>query len=148
METTEIDLYRYDRFQYFISLQARGRKGNCGSFMPFSGVEDWRSRFPSRARTAHFLRNCTRGCPTIDPAMVLSIRVVKLTLADGTQEILLTTLRDAAAFPYAVFHGLYAKRWGSETHYDVLKNILEIENFTGKSALHCPPRFLCHGVDE
>lgn len=73
--------------------------------------------------------------PTIDPAMVLSIRVVKLTLADGTQEILLTTLRDVKAFPYAVFHGLYAKRWGSETHYDVLKNILEIENFTGKSPL-------------
>ena len=36
---------------------------------------------------------------------------------------------------YADFHGLYAKRWGSETHYDVLKNILEIENFTGKSPL-------------
>lgn len=71
----------------------------------------------------------------IDPAMVLSIRVVKLTLEDGTQEILLTTLRDAAAFPSSDFQGLYAKRWGSETHYDVLKNILEVENFTGKSAL-------------
>jgi hypothetical protein len=77
---------------------------------------------------------CAR-MPAIDPAMVLSIRVVKLTLEDGTQEILLTTLRDPEAFPYVVFHGLYAKRWGSETHYDVLKNILEIENFTGKSPL-------------
>jgi len=34
-----------------------------------------------------------------------------------------------------VFQGLYAKRWGSETNYDALKNILEIENFTGKSVL-------------
>ena len=73
--------------------------------------------------------------PELDPAMVFSLRVVKLTLEDGTQEILLTTLRDAEAFPSSAFQGLYAKRWGSETYYDVLKNILEVENFTGKSSL-------------
>jgi hypothetical protein len=73
--------------------------------------------------------------PEIDPTMVLSIRVLKLQLEDGTQEILLTPLLDAGAFPYEDFQGLYAKRWGSETNYDVWKNILEIENFTGKSSL-------------
>lgn len=73
--------------------------------------------------------------PEIDPEMVLSIRVVQLTLANGVREILLTTLLDAEMFPYTDFQGLYAKRWGHETHYDVLKNILEIENFTGKSPL-------------
>jgi hypothetical protein len=73
--------------------------------------------------------------PEIDPEMVLSIRVVQLTLANGVREILLTTLLDAELFPYTDFQGLYAKRWGHETHYDVLKNILEIENFTGKSPL-------------
>jgi hypothetical protein len=73
--------------------------------------------------------------PDIDPSMVLSIRVLTLQLEDGTQEILLTTLLDATPFPYEDFQGLYAKRWGSETNYDILKNILEIENFTGKSSL-------------
>ena len=73
--------------------------------------------------------------PDIDPTMGLSIRVLKLQLADGTPEILLTTLLDARRFPYEDFQGLYAKRWGSETNYDVLKNILEIENFSGKSSL-------------
>jgi hypothetical protein len=73
--------------------------------------------------------------PDIDPAMVLSIRVLKLQLEDGTQEILLTPLLDAGRFPSEDFQGLYAKRWGSETNYDVLKNILEIENFSGKSSL-------------
>ncbi|GAK56563.1 transposase ISLbp1 [Candidatus Vecturithrix granuli] len=67
--------------------------------------------------------------------MVLSIRVIQLTLENGVREILLTTLLDADRFPYTDFQGLYAKRWGSETHYDVLKNILEIENFTGTSPL-------------
>ena len=73
--------------------------------------------------------------PAIDPTMVLSIRVLTLQLEDGTPEILLTTLLDTRTFPYEDFQGLYAKRWGSETNYDVLKNILEIENFTGKSPL-------------
>jgi len=73
--------------------------------------------------------------PTIDPQMPFTIRVLTIGLEDGTQEILLTTLRDQEPFPYTDFQALYHKRWGSETHYDVLKNGLEIENFTGKSAL-------------
>ena len=73
--------------------------------------------------------------PDIDPEMVLSIRVIQLTRDNGVREILLTTLLDDEAFLYSDFQGVYAKRWGNETHYDVLKNILEIENFTGKSPL-------------
>jgi hypothetical protein len=73
--------------------------------------------------------------PDIDPGWVLSLRVLTIHLEDGTSEYLLTTLLDAEQFPYDAFQGLYAKRWGSETNYDVYKNILEIENFTGKSAL-------------
>jgi hypothetical protein len=76
-----------------------------------------------------------RWMPDVDPEMVLSLRVVTLTLDDGTRETLLTTLRKPAEGPSHEFQGLSAKRWGSEGHYDVLKNILEIENFTGKSAL-------------
>jgi len=72
--------------------------------------------------------------PDVDPEMVLSLRVVKLTLDNGTHETLLTTLRTPTEIPAHEFQGLYAKRWGSEGHYDVLKNMLEIENFTGLSA--------------
>ena len=67
--------------------------------------------------------------PKIDPALVLSLRVLTIHLEDGTSEYLLTTLLDSEQFSYDAFQGLYAKRWGSETNYDVLKNILEIENF-------------------
>lgn len=73
-----------------------------------------------------------RYLPHIDPDLVLPLRVVKVTLDNGTRETLLTTLQEV---PYEDFQGLYAQRWGSEGHYDVLKNMLEIENFTGKSAL-------------
>jgi hypothetical protein len=73
--------------------------------------------------------------PDLDPAWTLTLRVLTLTLDDGSPEYLVTTLVDQEAFPRSVFQGLYGKRWGSETYYDVVKNILEIENFTGKSVL-------------
>jgi len=73
--------------------------------------------------------------PELDPDLVLSLRVLTIYLDDGSPEYLLTTVLDTEKFPYKDFQGLYAKRWGSETNYDVLKNILEIENFTGKSVL-------------
>jgi hypothetical protein len=73
--------------------------------------------------------------PDLDPAWTLTLRVLTLTLDDGGTEYLVTTLLDQEVFPTAIFHGLYGKRWGSETYYDVVKNILEIENFTGKSVL-------------
>lgn len=73
--------------------------------------------------------------PDLAPGWSLTLRVLTLTLDDGRPEYLVTTLLDQEAFPTAVFHGLYGKRWGSETHYDVLKNVLEIEDFTGKSVL-------------
>lgn len=73
--------------------------------------------------------------PEIDPDWVISLRVLTVYLEDGTAEYLLTSLLNAEKFVYEAFQGLYAKRWGSETNYDTLKNILEIENFTGKSVL-------------
>jgi hypothetical protein len=86
---------------------------------------------PGRPLSAHL----KELVPPIDPQMPFTIRVITLSLDDGTQEILLTSLRDQQQFPYSDFQELYHKRWGSETNYDVLKNGLEIENFTGKSVL-------------
>jgi hypothetical protein len=73
--------------------------------------------------------------PDLDPAWTLTLRVLTIGLDDGGTEYLVTTLLDQEVFPTTLFHGLYGKRWGSETYYDVVKNILEIENFTGKSVL-------------
>lgn len=73
--------------------------------------------------------------PDLDPGFVFSLRVLTVDLDDGSAEYLLTSLLDTEQFPAALFKRLYAKRWGSESNYDVTKNILELENFTGKSAL-------------
>lgn len=59
-----------------------------------------------------------------------SMRFVTVALEDGTQEILATNLpRDE--FPQKKFGEIYHMRWGIETAYEVLKDRLKIENFTG-----------------
>jgi hypothetical protein len=100
-----------------------------------SGEADVVIEMPIRTAARPLPKKLTRRVPDIDPEMSLSIRVIPLRLDNGTRETLLTTLLDQTAFPLRDFQGLYAKRWGSESNDDVLKNVLEIENFTGKSAL-------------
>ena len=56
------------------------------------------------------------------------VRVVKVTLDTGEIETLLTNLTENFNFKE-----LYFMRWGVEKEYDVLKNTLEIENFSGRT---------------
>lgn len=62
------------------------------------------------------------------------IRVIKLKLKSGEEEVLLTSLFDKN-LGIDDFSLIYFLRWGIETKYDVLKNKLQIENFTGRTVV-------------
>ena len=59
-----------------------------------------------------------------------SIRVYKFVLPNGDVETLLTNLFDTPDPELAL---LYGKRWGIETLYTKLKNIVCVENFSGRT---------------
>ena len=61
--------------------------------------------------------------------------VMHLILDNGTVEVLARKILSKKILEIEDFKELYAKRWGIETYYDVLKNRLSLENFTGKTAL-------------
>ena len=63
----------------------------------------------------------------------LTVRLVRVELSTGEIEVLITSLLDEANFESAIFKELYFKRWGIETRYDVLKNTLQLEHFSGTS---------------
>ena len=65
----------------------------------------------------------------------IRIRLIKVVLPDGTVEVLLTSLRDGGKYPRASFQKLYEKRWGIETYFNQLKNLLEVERFSAKSVI-------------
>lgn len=62
------------------------------------------------------------------------LRVIKIMLETGEEEILITSLLDES-FSYSDFKVLYFKRWGIETKYNEFKNKLQLENFTGEKAI-------------
>jgi hypothetical protein len=62
------------------------------------------------------------------------IRVIRVKLENGEEEILITNLSpDILSVDEA--KELYFKRWGIETKFDGLKNRLEIENFSGNKPI-------------
>ena len=64
----------------------------------------------------------------------VTVRLIKVTLETGETEVLLTTLCDRRRYPVAEFKALYHWRWTEETLYDRVKNIFEVERFSGFSA--------------
>ena len=56
------------------------------------------------------------------------VRVYKFILSSGEEETLITNLFDV---PTSELPSLYFLRWGVEGKYDVLKNKIELENFSG-----------------
>jgi len=65
----------------------------------------------------------------------IQCRLIKIKLPDGNYEILCTSLTDAGKFLFKDFEQLYHYRWQEEEAYKLLKSRIEIENFTGKTAL-------------
>ena len=60
-------------------------------------------------------------------------RAVKVRLDTGETEILVTSLLDADMYPDEIFKDLYFQRWGVETHFSVLKNLMQLEIFSGQT---------------
>lgn len=90
-------------------------------------------------RNINYLMRCqksfiksTDNAPLGDSVAVLknglAVRVFKFILDSGTEETLITNLFD---IPSDELPGLYFLRWGVEGKYDVLKNKIELENFSG-----------------
>jgi hypothetical protein len=63
----------------------------------------------------------------------LQVRLLKVVLPTGEIEVVGTDLLDAQRYPAAEFGMVYGWRWNHETYHDRLKNIFEVERFSGSS---------------
>jgi hypothetical protein len=68
--------------------------------------------------------------PAMAEAGGVPLRIVNVRLGDGSVETVATNL-SREEFDASEVGGLYNMRWGVETAFDVLKNNLQMENFTG-----------------
>ena len=65
----------------------------------------------------------------------IKCRLVSIALPGGEKEILCTSLMDSRKFPVEDVAELYHFRWNEEEGYKLFKARMEIENFSGKTAL-------------
>lgn len=65
----------------------------------------------------------------------IQCRLIKIELENGESEILCTSLTDMDKYLYDDFEQLYHYRWNEEEAYKLLKCRIEIENFSGKTAI-------------
>jgi len=65
----------------------------------------------------------------------IKIRFIQVILDNGTVEVLATNVLTTDKLKTSDFKELYALRWGIETYFDLIKNRLGLENFTGQSVL-------------
>jgi len=69
------------------------------------------------------------------PITPIRLRLVRVVLPNGEVEVLITNLLDTNKYRIGLFKRLYHLRWGIEENYKRLKQWVEVENFSGKSAL-------------
>jgi len=72
-------------------------------------------------------------CRARDWPLEVTVRLVTVRLESGELEVLVTSLRDEAAYPTAEFGPLYWRRWGHETYYGRLKGRLDLEHCSGQT---------------
>jgi hypothetical protein len=80
----------------------------------------------ARLREQHYIVSAKTG---------IQVRMVRVQLADGQTEVLLTNLYDTARFTTRMIGKLYANRWAIEGAYNTQKNQLQIEIFSGHRVL-------------
>lgn len=64
----------------------------------------------------------------------LKLRLIRIE-NDGKVAVLITSLIDMEQYPLNIFNDLYHQRWPIEEDYKIIKCRMELENFSGKSAL-------------
>lgn len=65
----------------------------------------------------------------------IECRLIKVKLSTGETEVLCTSLTDMEKYERTEFESLYHYRWNEEESYKLLKSRIEVENFSGKTAI-------------
>nr|WP_321357880.1 IS4 family transposase [uncultured Draconibacterium sp.] len=63
----------------------------------------------------------------------IKLRLIKIRLKTGEDEVLITSLMDEQIYPHSCFKKLYNLRWGVEESYKVDKHQIRLEDFSGYS---------------
>jgi len=139
--TADVDLVLFDRgyhaFWFYAALQNKNVsfcmrvKSNLETvFKEFADSRKSQAIIEIKPNKKSISQCHEKGLPT----KPIRLRLIRVKLKKET-EILVTNLLDDERYPATIFKELYHLRWGVEDNYKRQKQWLQIENFSGKSAL-------------
>lgn len=67
----------------------------------------------------------------VDRNTSVRVRLIRVELASGETEVLISSLLDTTKYPLKAFKWLYQQRWEIEIFFDRIKNKMALENFSG-----------------
>jgi hypothetical protein len=91
----------------------------------------WRSELPEKKVRLKCPAKARKFAQENNLPLEIDLRLIRVILDNGEIEVLATTLIDEQKYPLAEFKQLYGWRWGEETFFGRIKNIFEIERFSG-----------------
>jgi hypothetical protein len=106
-----------------------------------AGREFWNSPAREAVVTLHLTPDQRAFVEEHQLPRQLQVRLVKLTLDTGEEEVLATSLVDGSRYSAEAIGQLYAWRWRTESYIDRLKNIFEIERMGAKRREHLKQDF-------
>ncbi len=142
------DLVLYDRgYPSFELMYALTEK--CAHFV-MRGKYEWSNQTRafmqeqalSKIITIKPGKNSLIGKPYSNQAS-LQVRLLKVLLPSGEIELLISSLTDEQQYSNELLGQLYHLRWGIETYVDQLKNLLQVEKFSGYKEQVIQQDFYC-----
>lgn len=139
------DLVIFDRgypsYELFATM-IHSRQGDFLMRIRKNSFKDARYLFDKSCRDDDVIHTLTPSTKALKRTMqeqglplVIKVRFIRVVLDGGEVEVLATSVLEKGKLKTKDFKLLYHLRWEIETYYDVLKNRLNLENFTGLSAL-------------
>jgi hypothetical protein len=135
------DLIVLDRHYADYTVITYALASNCHILvrMPKTGFalvqQFWRSGLAEQVLTLNCPVSAQEFVEKHNLAKQVRVRLIRVKLDNGETEVLLTTLLDTVKYPRSEFKLVYAMRWGEETFFARVKNILEVERFSGTSVI-------------
>lgn len=138
VEVSDVLVIDRGKCSYYLVAKAKAEKKELIMRMPkgkFRVVDDfWESSKKDEIiKLSGHRSNAVKQVKAENLPLEVEVRLVKFRLESGEEEVLLTTFLDQEEYPRQEFYQVYGWRWKDETYYDRIKNVFELERFSGQS---------------
>ena len=124
-----VALHRWGEVERRFVIRAKESQKFIASFIKRGSLSEEVNMYP----TDEAIIEMKKSGFIVTKKTALKVRLVRVDLPNGVTEVLITDLWENEGYGAELFKDLYFMRWGVETGISVLKNLLQLESFSGQT---------------